>query len=219
MAAATAVIILSQEHDLNLCWQSGWGGTVCRYQKNRQDQEDQLQSLWEQGCQPGLFAKSRKVPGGSPGQKNYSEMGRVDHEMLEARGENGHVRANGRVKGTLRESPSISRHDEKHILKSGSGTAFHSNGGDLSHTAGNRSVPVLRHENGCAHEAELEDPEIDAPSDDATLFKMAEAVKVLLHGLGEDLNRDGLMRTPLRMAKALRFATKGKGGVLDNACC
>ena len=64
--------------------------------------------------------------------------------------------------------------------------------------------------NGCAHEAALEDPEMDAPSEDVTLAGMARAVMVLLQGLGEDVSRDGLLRTPLRMAKALRFATKGK---------
>ncbi|KAK9146028.1 hypothetical protein Sjap_005931 [Stephania japonica] len=35
------------------------------------------------------------------------------------------------------------------------------------------------------------------------------AVKVLLQGLGEDVNREGLKKTPLRVAKALREGTKG----------
>ena len=37
-----------------------------------------------------------------------------------------------------------------------------------------------------------------------------DAVKVLLLGLGEDINRDGLRKTPLRVAKALREGTKGE---------
>lgn len=36
-----------------------------------------------------------------------------------------------------------------------------------------------------------------------------EAVRVLLEGLGEDTNREGLRKTPLRVAKALREGTRG----------
>ncbi|CAI0561157.1 unnamed protein product [Linum tenue] len=36
-----------------------------------------------------------------------------------------------------------------------------------------------------------------------------DAVKVLLQGLGEDINREGIKKTPLRVAKALREGTKG----------
>lgn len=35
------------------------------------------------------------------------------------------------------------------------------------------------------------------------------AVKVLLQGLSEDINREGLIKTPLRVAKALREGTRG----------
>ncbi|XVF21333.1 hypothetical protein REPUB_Repub12eG0081800 [Reevesia pubescens] len=36
-----------------------------------------------------------------------------------------------------------------------------------------------------------------------------DAVKVLLQGLGEDVNREGLKKTPFRVAKALRDGTRG----------
>ncbi|KAL2336786.1 hypothetical protein Fmac_011232 [Flemingia macrophylla] len=36
-----------------------------------------------------------------------------------------------------------------------------------------------------------------------------DAVKILLDGLGEDVNREGLRKTPLRVAKALREGTRG----------
>lgn len=36
-----------------------------------------------------------------------------------------------------------------------------------------------------------------------------EAVKVLLQGLGEDINREGIRKTPARVAKALCEGTRG----------
>lgn len=38
---------------------------------------------------------------------------------------------------------------------------------------------------------------------------IVDAVKVLLQGLGEDINREGLRKTPLRVAKALQEGTQG----------
>ena len=39
--------------------------------------------------------------------------------------------------------------------------------------------------------------------------RISEAVKVLLECIGEDVDREGLQRTPERYAKALLFFTKG----------
>ncbi|KAH6765496.1 GTP cyclohydrolase I [Perilla frutescens var. hirtella] len=36
-----------------------------------------------------------------------------------------------------------------------------------------------------------------------------DAMRVLLQGLGEDINREGLLKTPLRVAEALRDGTRG----------
>ena len=38
---------------------------------------------------------------------------------------------------------------------------------------------------------------------------MAGAVKVLLECIGENVDRNGLVDTPMRVAKALQFFTKG----------
>ncbi|PKI76748.1 GTP cyclohydrolase 1 [Punica granatum] len=46
----------------------------------------------------------------------------------------------------------------------------------------------------------LEDPET---------FAIEDAVRVLLQGLGEDVNREGIRKTPLRVAKAFREGTRG----------
>lgn len=45
--------------------------------------------------------------------------------------------------------------------------------------------------------------------DPSKLPQMMAAVKVLLRGLGEDVTRDGLLRTPLRVAQAFQAAIQG----------
>ena len=49
----------------------------------------------------------------------------------------------------------------------------------------------------------------------AVLARMAEAARTLLECMGEDPARDGLLDTPMRMAKALRFFTRGYRQSLD----
>ncbi|RHY61110.1 hypothetical protein DYB38_008814 [Aphanomyces astaci] len=49
----------------------------------------------------------------------------------------------------------------------------------------------------------------DFTNDTEKLEKMAAAVKVLLECMGEDVTREGLLKTPMRMAKALMYCTKG----------
>lgn len=46
------------------------------------------------------------------------------------------------------------------------------------------------------------------------IVAIEDAVKVLLRGLGEDVNREGLKKTPLRVAKAFRDGTGGAYHVL-----
>lgn len=50
---------------------------------------------------------------------------------------------------------------------------------------------------------------------------MSDAVKTLLECMGEDPNREGLLATPSRYAKALLFLTKGYHdsveGIVNNA--
>ncbi|KAJ0245491.1 GTP cyclohydrolase I domain-containing protein [Hirschfeldia incana] len=54
--------------------------------------------------------------------------------------------------------------------------------------------------NGCVDLAFEQQPETIA---------IQEAVKVILKGLGEDINREGIKKTPFRVAKALRQGTRG----------
>ena len=52
---------------------------------------------------------------------------------------------------------------------------------------------------------------LDKQQDDeeAKMKKMTDAVRTLIECVGEDPSREGLVKTPLRMAKALQFFTKG----------
>ena len=52
---------------------------------------------------------------------------------------------------------------------------------------------------------------LDASPEEAAarLDKMASAVKTILECVGEDPDRDGLLATPMRYAKALMYFTKG----------
>ncbi|KAI3926089.1 hypothetical protein MKW98_028225 [Papaver atlanticum] len=49
----------------------------------------------------------------------------------------------------------------------------------------------------------------DKEEESESIRNIKEAVKVLLQGLGEDFNREGLKKTPLRVAKALTEGTRG----------
>ncbi|KAH7468680.1 hypothetical protein PRIC1_010231 [Phytophthora ramorum] len=51
----------------------------------------------------------------------------------------------------------------------------------------------------------------DHVQDQEKLKKMAAAVTTLLECIGEDPRREGLVKTPMRMAKALLYNTKGYG--------
>lgn len=44
---------------------------------------------------------------------------------------------------------------------------------------------------------------------DGNVIKMAECYRTLLASLGENVTREGLLKTPERAAKALLFFTKG----------
>lgn len=54
------------------------------------------------------------------------------------------------------------------------------------------------------------------PNENAILDKMAEAVEEILVGVGEDPEREGLLKTPMRMAKAMKYLTSGYEKSLDD---
>ena len=52
-------------------------------------------------------------------------------------------------------------------------------------------------------------------SSENKLLRLAEATKFILEVLGEDIERPGLQKTPMRVAKALTFLTRGYGQTID----
>lgn len=50
---------------------------------------------------------------------------------------------------------------------------------------------------------------IDNLSSEERLAKIAEHYKAIIELLGEDVNREGLIKTPLRIAKSMQFMTQG----------
>lgn len=79
---------------------------------------------------------------------------------------------------------------------------FHSNNGDR---ITDKMSTVHRH-----HETSRKESE-----DESRLPALEAAYTDILRHLGEDTDREGLLRTPLRAAKAIQFLTKGYHETID----
>ncbi|XP_024389467.1 GTP cyclohydrolase 1 [Physcomitrium patens] len=105
--------------------------------------------------------------------------------------------------GALRERPIVTSYDECRedgcvLLRNG----FHSAQGQVLE----EWVEELHGESEDSSDASTI---ASVDGDSSCLPDMMSAVKVLLDGLGEDVSRDGLLKTPLRVAQAFQGATKG----------
>ncbi len=59
------------------------------------------------------------------------------------------------------------------------------------------------------------EPKIHPPSEE-TMDEMMQAVRTMLVGVGEDPEREGLLKTPKRVAKAMKFLTSGYNESLED---
>ncbi|MBD1823992.1 GTP cyclohydrolase I FolE [Cyanobacteria bacterium FACHB-DQ100] len=57
---------------------------------------------------------------------------------------------------------------------------------------------------------------VTPPSDETTHEQMMDAVRTMLVGVGEDPEREGLLKTPKRVADAMRFLTSGYNQSLED---
>lgn len=77
-------------------------------------------------------------------------------------------------------------------------------------TLGKLSIEAKKAEFQCNQEKACKEAE-----DASKLPALEAAYTAILQGLGEDTARQGLLRTPLRAAKAMQFLTKGYN---ENIC-
>lgn len=61
----------------------------------------------------------------------------------------------------------------------------------------------------CGADVDADGDGSSVDADEEGLLQMVAGVRAVLEAIGEDPNRDGLQKTPIRVARALRFATKG----------
>ena len=69
--------------------------------------------------------------------------------------------------------------------------------------------PLRRASSGVTNEEASDTSSEPSSEEDSKTQKMAAALRTIIECMGEDIDREGLERTPLRAAKALQFFTQG----------
>jgi GTP cyclohydrolase I len=125
----------------------------------------------------------------------------------------------GEIDGTLIPDPTIADHAHLAVPAADVAPSWEYGGdGDtlaaIAHPMRGRIESIMT-KNPLVHDRYATELEMEAARDEVYDAELEGHVRAILARLGEDSDREGLQRTPLRVAKALDFLTSGYSTTLD----
>lgn len=125
----------------------------------------------------------------------------------------------GEIEGTLIPDPTIAQHAHLAVPAADVAPSWeYGTDGDtlaaIAHPMRGRIESIMT-KNPLVHDRYATELEMEASRDEVYDAELEGHVRAILGRLGEDSDREGLQRTPLRVAKALDFLTSGYSTTLD----